>query len=645
MQVKAVYIVSLVFCVFAETVCFATDSLPAIQQLDTLEVIGRVKQHSAGPTIFTVSPEQNYFSGHDNVEQLLESSSPVWINSYGPGNASSISIRGANDDHTTVYWNGLKLNSLTLGGTDLSIIPPEAGTEINVNTGGTAFGGSIEMNTRPDWNNRFQLRLQSDFGTYRHFRNCIGFAGGNRRFQFHSNTFVIHGLDNFSYTDPYKFNAPRDTAFHNAIKEYGTLNEAFLQLKHQQYLSFGSWFQWKDKDIPAIMGSYEDSQKFQHDMSLRHYLQWEKYSEHIIFHLNAGHSYDVQHYIDKKLPTDTFLLINSDYHTHRIEQSFYILNTFKHGLSLTSGYDYNLMLAKVKEYTRFAHDQTGEACSKLNLVSGDLQTSLRIAQPFSSYRYLRPQFYADAGYTTTNKRYAILFSYSDKYRFPDLNDRYWNPGGNPALKPETGWSVNLGNTLQWKPETSSPHQLKAQWNLYYSRIENIIVWTPVTNILWTPRNLKSSRLYGSEFLLSYTFTAREGFRFLARAMYLYNRAQILKDENNPALSGHLLPYKPQHVLRTEFRFEDRNFSAGIHYNYVSLRYTDEENFTYFALKPYHLLDMFVSFKAALKGHQLQVLFKVNNLSDVSYESVRAYAQPGRNYVFSLIYDFQQKQTP
>jgi iron complex outermembrane receptor protein len=618
-------------------------SVDSVQQLDTVNITGQPVKRKESPSIFYVDILQKKFSAQNNIGELLQVASPVQINSYGLGNTASISIRGGNDDHTNVYWNGLKINSLTLGGTDVSLIPVESGEDIMIQTNSASIGGDINIYSKPDWRNVFAVRARSDFGSFQHIRNSLGIKAGNRRVQFQSNTFYLNAKNNFSYTDLYKFDHPTDTANHNSIKSVGTVNALFIQLKKMNFISIGSWFALKNKNVPSIMGSYEESNKFQKDMAVRHFINWDKYNDNASYHVSFSHSYDELKYTDKKLPTDTILLINSSYNTHRITNTFSTEHSFMHNIKLTSGYVYNLLIADVKEYAKKVIDHVGDVYSQINISSGNIQSQIKMTQPFSSFKYIRPQFYIDAGYTLTNRKYGVQFSYSDKYRFPDLNDRYWNPGGNPKLRPETGWTVNLGNTLKIFPDSESKEQLNAQVSFYYSKIKNNIVWTPITNIIWSPKNLKSTRLYGVEAQLTYGYRTNNGWLFSVNEIYNFNRAQILKDENNSDLEGNFLRYKPQHIFKANWYTQYRSLGIGFNYQYVSARFTDEENFDFFELKPYHLMDMYITFQSAFKEHDVQFIFKVNNITNTSYESIRSYAQPLRYYTFSFIYNFNHQK--
>ncbi len=646
MQTKFGYILLLVFFVGITKNNLAQQSIDSVQQIDTVNIVGDT--HNCENNIIHCflkaqgTPENPFLSAQGDIGAALQSITAVQVNSYGTGNVSSISIRGANDDHTNVYWNGLKINSLTLGGTDISMVPFESGSEFIVETNNSSFGGSVSINSKTDWNNIINLRIKSDISSFDNYRNTLALKAGNNKIQFHTNTFYQTAKNNFTFADVYKFDNPIDTISHNSLKSIGTVNNLFFQLKKQIFISVGSWFQKKNKEVPSIMGSNEMSGKFQKDMLIRHYISFDKYATKTNYHLSFAHSYDELNYTDKRMPTDTFLFINSNYKTNRISNSFLVNNAFKHNLSLHSGYFYNVNIANVKEYVKKVTDHIGEVYSQLNWDNKRFKAIVKITQPFSSIKYVRPQFSAEAGYSTKENKniiYKTSISYNDKYRFPDLNDRYWNPGGNPNLKPEFGLSINSSNSIE---AHKSNHYFYSSIDIYYTKIKNNIVWTPVTNIIWSPKNLKSTQLYGIESQATYLYNKHDKIYVYLKTVYNFNRAQITEDANNADLIGNYLRYKPQHTFKANFYIEQKYIGIGLNYIYTSTRFTDEENFEYFALKPYHLLDAYLAFRGTIKEeHELQFIFKINNIANTSYESIRSYAQPLRNYTISFIYNFSK----
>ena len=65
----------------------------------------------------------NQYAG-ESLVRLLSGQTALNIKAYGVGGgAPSLSIRGASASQVQVNWNGLPINSVTLGPSDLSMIP------------------------------------------------------------------------------------------------------------------------------------------------------------------------------------------------------------------------------------------------------------------------------------------------------------------------------------------------------------------------------------------------------------------------------------------------------------------------------------------------------------------------------------------
>ena len=68
----------------------------------------------------------------------------------------------------------------------------------------------------------------------------------------------------------------------------------------------------------------------------------------------------------------------------------------------------------------------------------------------ASSAYDIPLIYSlDARYLFT-KSLSLRGAYSTNYRLPTFNDLYWEPGGNPELKPEFSSSGEIGLDFQLK---------------------------------------------------------------------------------------------------------------------------------------------------------------------------------------------------
>ena len=96
------------------------------QQEDTLKIF--VVEESLTPlqsfSSHQISVDSSTFG---SLDELLEHNSPVYLKNYGQGQLATLSIRGNGASQTQLFWNGFKMNSPTLGQSDLRLGKNECG--------------------------------------------------------------------------------------------------------------------------------------------------------------------------------------------------------------------------------------------------------------------------------------------------------------------------------------------------------------------------------------------------------------------------------------------------------------------------------------------------------------------------------------
>jgi vitamin B12 transporter len=115
-----------------------------------------ISAEQALPPVIVIDREQIERSGALDVAELLRFYSGIEIaRNGGPGQVTSVFIRGANSNHTLVLIDGIKVNPGTAGGAALQNIPPELVERIEIVKGprsslygSEAIGGVINIITR-----------------------------------------------------------------------------------------------------------------------------------------------------------------------------------------------------------------------------------------------------------------------------------------------------------------------------------------------------------------------------------------------------------------------------------------------------------------------------------------------------------------
>jgi iron complex outermembrane receptor protein len=341
------------------------------------------------------------------------------------------------------------------------------------------------------------------------------------------------------------------------------------------------------------------------------------------------------------LYNDSLSNINAPYYVHQSQNSANYRHFFKHAIVLDVGLDYNIEIAKAEEYKNNIMRQRGAVFVGAKYSIKNIVFNATVRQEILKSKYIRPQFGVQVSYSDKKNIINTTLSYADKYRLPDFNDLYWQPGGNKNLLPENGYSIEYNIAIQPLNKTSK-YQLVFSNAVYYSIIKNNIVWLPISSGLFSPQNIKKTRHYGIETKLENTFSWNNTNAIRFAINYNFNRSSIIIDESNASLNGNFIRYKPQHTIKSYFIFEDKYFNLGFNYLYVGQRFTDDENIKAFQLKPYSLVDLFIAYKGNFKNCYAEFGFKVNNLFNTSYESLRSYALPLRNYNITILFQYKTK---
>ncbi|HUM53373.1 MAG TPA: TonB-dependent receptor [Chitinophagales bacterium] len=589
---------------------------------------------------YKIDSFQTHYYGQNSIADILQNFTPTQINSYGFGGAVTLSLRGTADDQTSVFWNGLRINSLTLGTIDISLIPINAANSIQIVTNASSavlgsgnFGGAVLLNNNPIFKKKIDIGIRQDFSSFKNYRTNFSLKVGNEKVQFSSSSFYQTAKNNFPFFDKYKFNNPTVLNENNETNQWATINELNLKLKKNQQLDIGNFTLYKHHNIPANMGSFQVSKKYQNDFTTKVFVKYQMLFKHSQFYFRSGYIYDYMLY------NDSINKINAPYFIHQSQNSANYRHFFKYQIVLDVGIDYNAEIAKVEEYKSNILRHRGAAFFGVKYSIKNFVLNATMRQEMLKAKYIRPQFGINISYTDNKNIFSSMLSYADKFRLPDFNDLYWQPGGNLNLKPENGFTVEYSFALQPIKKTSK-YQLTFSNSIYYSIINNNIVWSPIVSGLYSPQNIKKTRHYGFESKLENIISFNKTNFLKFSINYNYNHSSIIKDETNEDLNGNFIRYKPQHTLKSYVIFEDKYFNLGLNYLYIGQRFTDDENIKVFQLKPYSLIDLFIAYKGNFKNVHAEFGFKINNLLNTQYESLRSYAQPLRNYNLTIILTYK-----
>ncbi len=583
----------------------------------------------------------------DDLGNLLRYISPAYINVRGGnGSASGLTLRGTNSYQTTVKWNGFTLNSLTLGSADLSIIPVESMESVAVVHGSSgtvsgsgSFGGSVELRNKPDWDNSLSINATSGYGSFSSKRASVSARAGNKKIQYHLNFFRVNALNDFSYTDVMKPGNPEETIVHNSLENTGIIQNLFVRLSHNQNIEAGLWYQSKTKEIPAIMGSYTTGNAVQRDSVIRGYVNWSLLMERSRLTLSSSVMDEYMFYRVKQPDDETEYSVNSSIRGRKFMNEFDYRLYLSNMITLDAGASYNNMEADVESYNGTVSEYQSALFSGLRLNYKGIVSNITLRKEFHPEISIPLLFSAGVRYAPQGKEYVFRMSYSDQFRLPTFNDKYWRPGGNPSLLPESGQTIDGG--MEFSRTVTDDLHLKGEAGLYHSRIRNMIQWVPAGSY-WAPRNSKEVHINGAELSLSSTYSIRD-YRLRFDGSYSYSMPSIRDTyEEETGLEGNMPEYVPAHSGSGRLSLLNDKGHAAVSFNYTGSRYTTRDNNPLYKMPPFALINLHLGYSIELQQDlETSLQFRIMNLFDRKYQVVRAYPMPGRSLQASLIVRFSR----
>jgi len=601
--------------------------------LKTVEVYGMpLDRYAAGSKIEKIQAEGT------TLTQSLGGLSPLYFKSYGNSQLSTIAFRGTSSSHTAVLWNGININAPTLGQSDFSTLPSFLFEDISVQYGTAsslygsgALGGSILLNqTTPRFEKGMKVQLQQNAGSFGRY-----FTGGkinysNGKWELRSKLFYHKLENNFSYYAP---SIARSQTQQNAsVKNYGIDQQAHLKISEKQRLSLEGMYTYNLRYIqPAVTNN--DSQQTLEDKNARFNAGYQQDVNGGTLYTAIGYVWNNQLYnvssrtrssqinilcnVDKQIGSASsiryggnaaFIFANADNYPENLRQSRYdLFASVRH--RFTSYWNVNINLRQsvyAKKYAPFAPS----VGSDLTLV------------------------------TTSDHKLLLRLQGSRGYRVPTLNDLYWNPGGNPNLKPEDSYQAEEG--LNWTYQKGK-HRLETDLTHYNTWVDQWIIWLPNDNGVWSPSNLQKVNVQGAEISSRYTLSIQKTIVKVG-VNYSYVRSINKKglNEFDHASINKQLPYVPVHAGNAVVKLLTHNWTAEVRAGYTGLRYITTDDDVNQAVKAYILTDAFITKQFDTKQMSFALRAEANNIFNLYYENLKNIAMPGRNFLITLTINFNTK---
>ncbi len=601
-----------------------------------------------------------------SLSALLSENTSIFIKNNGRGALSTAAFRGTAASHTQVSWNGININSPMEGMVDFSLIPVFIIDDMNLKHGTASIsdnngglGGSININNSANWNNKNTVKYSQSFGSYHTYGEFLqlNFKKNNiksktriyHNYSKNDFTFINHGIAIIDSITG-EISNPLDTNDNADFSSCGILQEIYFKPNNKNIFSLKYWGQKSDRTIPRAT-SYEGpdntNRNKQNNFDNKAVLDWKYYSKSNIFILRSGFSIKSMTYTLKNNIVGVGL--TPAIFSQSTQKSSY--NSF----SLTHNFSKNLSI-KTSLYADFHDVATFDTVNKIGYtekrtdLSGFISIRKEIANRLNINAMMRQNlskneitpFVPYLGFDFKifkDKNLILKGNIARNFHQPTLNDLYWQPGGNPELKPESGKSFELGFAYLFSQKSTS---FSAEITAYHSDINNWILWIPSYKGYWEARNIENVVSKGIELNLKLIGKINK-IRYSISGTYAYTSSVNYGDKNiwGENSYGKQLVYVPLHSGNIMANCSYKDFYITFQNNSYSERYTTSSNDITRRdwLYPYFMNDLTFGKIFKIKKLSISTDLKINNIFNETYHSILYRPMPKRNFLLMIMFKF------
>lgn len=616
-----------------QSVAQQADTL-ASETLPEVTVFGqKYERFAAGSRITSIDSADLRRAGQRTLADVLQWQTPLYVKSYGPGALSSVSFRGTSAAQTAVLWNGFNINLPTAGESDFALLPVAAGDQVTVQHGSSsagygtgAIGGAILLDSPVQWKKSYSATIRQEAGSFGYWHSTAQGAFSNERISVQARAYRTQAENNFPYENTLRFNSPRERQANAALRQYGATTDVGIRLgKHVQWITRG-WFARSDREIPPAMASANTHAR-QADRNIR--LLSELHTSH-----GAGNTAIRIAYFDDLLKYRDDHISQSNSSVQTIQGQAEHERTIGKNVTLKAGAEFQHFIAEVDGY---GSKQTENRASFFLLTRYHplprVDVSLNLRQAIVAG--FNPPFTPSVGIhylAVRSPEHALTLkvSASAGYRVSTLNERYWQPGGNPDIKPENSRNYEVGVRHEFKRR-----KLKMQTEItgFTMRVRDWIQWQPGAQGYWSPTNLMRVHARGAEATVKTNYQLTRKMYLTTSGSYAFTRST--QEETYGRMNeqlGKQLMYVPLHTATGQ---------AGLNLNswqlHAQIRYTGER-FTYGnsrKLELFTIVNLQLTKVFTINNVSGSVFTSVNNLLHVAYQNLEARAMPGRSFTMGL----------
>lgn len=563
-----------------------------------------------------------------NLGQLLQQQSSLFIRSYGVSGQSTPSIRGTGASHTQIYWNGLLINSPTLGQVDLTTLPVAISDEITINYGGASLldgcgglGGSISISSHT---HARQLRLNIQGNSMQNLGGNLLYAYGKNRLKGSTRLVWLENQNRFPYQN---LAGEKKTMEHAAHQSRAVLQSFSYRLAPTQKLSFSSWYQADVREVqPSLFVNLFD--ELMHEKFWRNSLQYELNTPAQKLTLTGGYFYNLLPQIERHGEEQTAHEYVNNFqgkarYYRKLESQLYLRSSLEmmHSKAFAAAFNGSrvqdrLGLMAGLEYSPFTNFSI-DALLRQEYASGGNNSGLL---PSLALQY------------QLNPAWNLALNGSYNFRVLSLNEQYWARYSQRELLPEESRNLEFlvrqerqGDGLQWKQSLS----LFSYW------VDNWIVWVPGMPS-WKPENATEVHNRGLEYTAHTGNKISEDWSWRLNASYNHTLATNLQEfRGNREAIGKQLIFTPPHKAAAQGQLHYKKWNLTLDELFTDKRFSRSDESEY--LPAFWLTNLSLGYQHRFDQKLLAARLTAHNLFNYHYQVIPFYAMPGRIWELSLNY--------
>lgn len=561
-----------------------------------------------------------------SLVESIRCSQALYVKDYGPGNIANLTLRGGTSQQLAVFWNGMPINSPSLGMTDISLLPSAffgsafvspGSSSLLVGAGGLTGGLYLNSNAGSE---SPSISLDHALTPYLGAsRTQVVISDRNGRISSRTAVLFNQADNEFKYMDS-SSGAPTVRRRENTASQgLGVSNDLSISVSDKSDIDISFHYLNQDREIASPVGipDREENQKdevFRSSVSFKHIL------EKTVHQITAGTAIEDQAY--------SSMYLRSGILTKRFHIRYQSTTELNSTLLMTARIDHDHSSARVNSSRERVISESGLflGLEKLWLERTKLNGGLRVELMNSAANPMTASLGIEHS-LLRNENLSLRASASKNFRNPTLNDLYWPELGNPDLNPESSYSLDAGLRYSALGQVLS-------LTFFHNAIDDLILWVPSSDGNFRPTNVHRSLSRGLESRI----TLRKVILDDLDIAYTYTDSEI--DRGDEQWRTNL--YQPEHLMNVTAWERSGAFRLGFSMAYNSQVFSDFSGSANSILDEVILMDAHLEWipKEDLSGMRFGL--SLRNLRDKNFEFVKDRPIPGRHIQFHLKIDINEK---